>query len=159
MRDAQFLTAPFAVKRHNPRGFTLVVALGALAIVTAVLGAYFFGEYVGGYQHWIVAARHQRLIHERDALAKSNSDLHRQIVVLKRSAKVDQAARAKVQQSNRALQAQIVGLKKRLKFYNDIVARRGPFRRSHSGARSGRRRRAPALSLQPGFDAGSASCA
>ncbi len=122
MRDAQFLTAPLAVKRHNPRGRALVVALLTLALVTAIAGAYFFGEYEGGYEHWIVAARHQRLIRQRDALAQSNADLHQQIVFLQRSAKVDHAARAKVQQNNRALQAQVVGLKKRLSFYDDIVA-------------------------------------
>lgn len=122
MRGTHFSTTPLAVRPHNPRGRSIVVALGALIVATAVAGAYFYGEYRGGYERWIVKARHDRLVHERDALAKSNADLHQEIVFLKRSRKIDHAAQAKVQQSNSDLQAQIVELKKKLNFYNDIVA-------------------------------------
>ncbi|HET6655684.1 MAG TPA: DUF6776 family protein [Gammaproteobacteria bacterium] len=122
MRRIEFRTTPLAVKPHNPRGRSIVTALAGLVAVTAIAGAYFYGEYRGGYQRWIVQARHEQLIHERDALAKTNADLRQQLVFLKRSRQIDREAQEQVQQTNTNLQAQIVDLKKKLSFYNDIVA-------------------------------------
>lgn len=122
MRAIKFQSKPLAVKPHNPRGRSIVFALGGLAVITAIAGAYVYGEYRGGYQRWIVEARHHRLVQERDALANTNAGLRQQMVFLKRSRDIDRKAQQQVQKDNSALQAKVVELKKQLSFYQDIVA-------------------------------------
>lgn len=98
------------------------MAAAVVACIAAVAGAYFFGEWRGGYERLAAHRQIVRLTQARDVLARKNADLRQQAVFLKRSRDIDRTAQAHVRKSNETLQAQVVKLRKQLSFYHDIVA-------------------------------------
>lgn len=119
MRNVRFRMTPLTVEPHKP-GWRRALWLGAAMV--AIVAAYFAGEWRGGYERLAARAQRAALTQARDGLERDNRSLRQQLVFLKRSRDVDQAAQAHLKQTNSDLQGQLVTLKKQLSFYHDIVA-------------------------------------
>jgi hypothetical protein len=109
------------VKPHNPRVRVALWTAAAAGCVTLIAGAYFFGEWRGGYERFAARAQIAALTQSRDTFARANGDLRQQMVFLKRSMDIDRTAQTHVQEANAKLQSQVVDLQKQLSFYRDII--------------------------------------
>ena len=118
--------APEGVKlkvvHHNPKRDRLVKMIASLAVVCAVVFAYWYGGYQQASQSKTELQQAHRLQQKMEQLERENEQLSQQVAILDRSQKIDREAVNNVRKTVGHLQNEKEQLNKEISFYRNIMA-------------------------------------
>ena len=114
----------FKVRHHNPWRNRALIALGLLGLVVGGWSLFDYGRYQAGYSSLEADQERLALMVTIDGLRKEVSELREEKARLQRARQVEKEAGEVLDQNLKALQGEILELKKELAFYRGIVSPR-----------------------------------
>ncbi len=112
------------VKPHSRRRRWLLLSLVLLGLPALGGGLYYLGQQQAGYDRLEVAREREALLSRIQALEAERDRLRDRIALLERSSQMDREAYAKLDESLKGLQDEILELREEVAFYRGIVSPR-----------------------------------
>lgn len=119
---APLRTGQLVVRFRTPARLKLIWTCATIVAILAIVFAYEFGLYRGGFDHLKALQREQSFDSQLLNLRRQNKDLQTQATTAEVARSVDHEAYANVEKSLGALQAQVARQREELAFYRGIVA-------------------------------------
>ncbi|MDH5257291.1 MAG: hypothetical protein OEX07_04770 [Gammaproteobacteria bacterium] len=110
------------IRHHSPFQHHAIRAIGAIVVVGAGFGLYYFGQQSAGFNSIAADEARERLLDSVSQLKEDKIALRDQLALVERSTQVDGQAYLQVKENLKALQQEILELREEVSFYRGIVA-------------------------------------